>query len=201
MILIILLAGFETTVLTLTYLSYHLAIEPDCQQKLYEELIEAFGADGQIGYEELNRLPYLDACISETLRLYPPIPRLEREAGCDFELGDTGLKLTKGMLVEIPIYAIQHSDLYYDNPDQFNPNRFMPENKHKLEPYAYLPFGTGPRNCIGMMFGLMELKLALAHLVPKYVFKVTDKTEKQLKFRALSMNMNAYSVTVGVGKR
>src|SRR5207247_2048702 len=104
----------------------------------------------EIGYEELHRLPYLDACISETLRKYPPVTRLEREANQNVTLGDPDIKLKKGHLVEIPIYAIQHSEEYFENAEQFIPERFLPENRYKIIPYTYMPFGTGPRNCIGM---------------------------------------------------
>jgi cytochrome P450 family 3 subfamily A len=75
------------------------------------------------------KLPYLDSVISETLRLYPPVLRLEREAMTDYKLGNTGITLLKGQLVEIPVFAIHHSEEYYPNPERFFPERFMPENR------------------------------------------------------------------------
>ena len=104
---VFLLAGYETTATTLAFMSHELALHPNCQQKLNEYLRSAFGPDGEISYETLHSLPYLDACISEILRPYPALPGLERESLSDFSLnyGVKEIKLTKGMLVEIPTYT------------------------------------------------------------------------------------------------
>jgi cytochrome P450 len=95
-------AGYETTATTLSFCSYELALNPECQEKLYEEINSAIDSNGEISYEVLAKLPYLDSVISETLRLYPPIIILEREAMTDYKLGDTGITLFKGQVVEIP---------------------------------------------------------------------------------------------------
>jgi len=198
---VFLLAGFETTATTLGFMSYALALHPECQEKLYKEVVTAMGSEKEISYEDLHRLPYLDACISETLRVYPPVSRLEREVNQDFKLGESEIKLLKGQVVEIPVYAIHHSEEYFKDADHFIPERFLPENRNQIIPYTYLPFGTGPRNCIGMRFALMEIKLAIAHIIIRYRFTKCNKTEEKLKFRPMVPTLSPSSVTVGIEKR
>ncbi len=194
-------AGYETTATTLTFCSYELALNPECQEKLCEELKSAMDSNGEINYETLAKLPYLDSVISETLRLYPPVLRLEREAMTDYKLGNTGITLLKGQLVEIPVFAIHHSEEYYPNPERFFPERFMPENRDQIIPYTYIPFGAGPRNCIGMRFALMEAKLCLAHIVRRFRFVRSAKTAVPLQFKTVTRLCSAKSVIVGIQKR
>jgi cytochrome P450 len=195
------IAGYETTATTLSFCSYELALNPECQEKLFEEINSAIDSNEEISYETLAKLPYLDSVISETLRLYPPIIKLEREAMTDYKLGDTGITLFKGQVVEIPVYPIHHSEEYYPNPENFNPSRFMPENRDQIIPYTYLPFGAGPRNCIGMKFALMEAKLCLAHIVRRYKFIRSAKTEVPLEFRRVSLLLSTNGLIVGIQKR
>ncbi|XP_054160973.1 uncharacterized protein LOC128959051 [Oppia nitens] len=180
---VVLLAGYETTATTLSFCTYELALNQDIQQKLYEEVKTIIDSKGQISYDELSRLPYLDACLMETLRLHSPAQRIARTTIDDYKLGNTGITLYKGQQIDVPIYAIHHSEEYYAKPFEFNPERFMPENRHNIIPYTYLPFGAGPRNCIGMRFALLEAKLGLAHIIQKYRFFPTDKTDVPLKYK------------------
>lgn len=160
-----------------------------------------FNSSGEINFDDFMQSPYLDAVISETMRKYSPAYRTERECKQDYELGDTGIKILKGQFVEIPIYAIHHSDEYYENPEQYIPERFLPENRHKLIPYTYLPFGGGPRNCIGMRFVLMEAKLVLAHLVNNFVFVRSANTDIPIKFKRLTLGLISERVILSVVKR
>ena len=197
---VFLLAGFETTGTTLGYFSYMLATHPDIQQRLQSELINAMDPNHEIDYDKLHALPYLDACISETLRLFPPVIRLERECNTSLKLGDSGIKIEKGHVVEILVYAMHHNEDYFPNPEKFSPDRFLPENRHLILPYTYMPFGNGPRNCIGMRFALMEIKLAMAHILTKYKFTKIDQTEKTLKFQPATPLLSAKCLTVGIEK-
>jgi cytochrome P450 len=194
-------AGYETTATTLTFCSYELALNPHIQERLYEEVEGAVDSDGEIGYEVLAKLPLLDAVLSETLRLYPPVLRLERKAQKDYKLGNTGITLYAGQDIEIPVYGIHHSEEFYPNANKFDPDRFMPDNRHNLIPYTYLPFGTGPRNCIGMRFALMEAKLGLAHIVRRYRFVRSKQTAVPLEFRTITPLCAAKMVVVGLHKR
>ncbi|CAG2183396.1 unnamed protein product, partial [Oppiella nova] len=176
-----LIAGYETTSTTLTACAYELALNPDIQQKLYDEINGAIDSDGEIPYDVLTRLPYLDAVLSEALRLHTPPLRFARTASADYTLGDTGIIIKKGQQVEIPIHAIHLSAEYYPDPFRFNPDRFMPENRGTITPYTYLPFGGGPRNCIGMRFALLEAKLCLAHMIGKYRLFRCQRTDDQIQ--------------------
>ena len=95
-------------------------------------------------------------------------------------LGDTGIKIPKGMIVNFDIHSVHHLEEYYPEPFKWDPERFMPENRDKLVPYTYMPFGIGPRNCVGMRFALMEAKTAAAILVYKYRFFKTPNTQPKL---------------------
>lgn len=122
---------------------YELALNPHAQDKLLDEINASLNSGNSIDYEVLCRLPYLDSVISETLRHYSPALKSNRIAWQDYKIGDTGITLLKGQQVDIPIHAIHHDEKYYPNPFQFNPDRFMPQNRHNLVPYTYLPFGGG----------------------------------------------------------
>ncbi|XP_054157216.1 cytochrome P450 3A56-like [Oppia nitens] len=196
-----LLAGFETTATAMGYISYELAFNKEIQEKLYNEVSAIVDSDGEFKYEELQTLPYLDAVISESLRMYPPLTRLERIASEPMKLGDTGIKLDKHQMIEIPVYAIHRSERYHKNADRFTPERFLPENRKKLIPYSYLPFGTGPRNCIGMRFALMEIKLAIAHMVMRYRFKTCQQTERPIQYMNVTPLLTAKSITLSIEKR
>ncbi|CAG2113492.1 unnamed protein product, partial [Medioppia subpectinata] len=140
--LLFFLAGFETTGHLLSHMSYLLAINPECQKKLMEEVVANTDANGNLDYDTIIRLPYLDACVSESLRLHSPAPGTTRVGSEDYKLGDTGITIKKGIEIFIPIHAIHHNPEYYPKPHDFIPDRFLPENRDKLTPYTYLPFGA-----------------------------------------------------------
>lgn len=172
-----LMAGYETTATTLTYTTYELALNTEVQDKLCEEVNESVTSNGNLDYDTLCRLPYLDAVISETLRHYSPTIKTTRIVSKEYKVGDTGITLYPGQQVDIPIHGIHHDEKYYRNPFKFDPDRFMPQNRHCLVPYTYLPFGGGPRSCIGMRFSLLETKLALAQMVRRYKFFRCNETD------------------------
>lgn len=129
----------------------------------------------------LNEAPYLEAVIKETLRKYPSIVRLDRILVADnYTLG--GIELKRNQQVEVPLMAVHWNPEYYPRPEQWDPERFMPENKHKLVPYTYLPFGVGPRNCLGMRFAYQEVKLCLASVLTKFRLQTTPTTPTKLEF-------------------
>ena len=119
-------------------------------------------------------MKYMDMVIDETLRMYPPAPRLDRVASEDYEY--EGIKIKKGQVVAVQIYALHHNPEIYPNPEEFIPERFSDENKKSRESVAYLPFGAGPRNCIGMRFAIIEIKLLLTSILSKYRFSTCEKT-------------------------
>jgi cytochrome P450 len=176
-------AGYETTATTLSFCTYELALHPQVQEKLYEELKSVSDSRGDIEYDVLCKLPYLDAVLAETLRKYPPAFRISRCSSQDYILADTGIQLFKGQIIEIPILAIHYCEQFFPNPDKFDPDRFLPENRHQIKAYTYLPFGVGPRNCIWMRLALLEAKLSLSKLVQKYTFHPSQNTDVPLKWK------------------
>jgi cytochrome P450 len=201
-IILVLIAGYETTSSLLPYSTYSLAVNPEMQDRLRQEIEEAVAADGgEIKYDTIMHLKYLDAVINETLRKYTPVLRVERIATKDYEFKSLGIKIPKGNKVQIPIYAIHHQEDYYPEPQKFNPDRFMPENKDKLVPYTFLPFVTGPRNCIGARFALLEAKTALASVVLKYNLNPCPKTAIPLDETECKVLMAAKDVIISYSER
>jgi cytochrome P450 len=195
--------GFETSSQLLAYCTYCLTLNPDCQEKLYDEIIQTINENhGQIDYDVVAKMIYLDAIISETLRLYNPVLRMERQASQDYTLGSTGIVIEKGMIVGIPVWALHHDPQYYPEPDLFKPERFLAENRERLVPYTYLPFGTGPRNCIGTRFALLETKIALIKVLSKYRFVKSKTTRIPLRFLPVGRPLlRCEHAAVGVEKR
>ncbi|XP_077285883.1 putative cytochrome P450 6a14 isoform X3 [Arctopsyche grandis] len=171
------IAGFETSSTTASFALYELALNPDVQKTLTDEIDDILAKhDGKITYDSLGEMTYLTKVIEETLRKYPPLPVLFRICTKDYILPDTNIKIEKDTPVMIPVYGIQRDPDIYPNPNKFDPERFTPENKAARHHFAYLPFGEGPRICIGSRFGMMQTKLGLATFLSKYEVSVCDKT-------------------------
>uniref|UniRef100_A0A675A9L5 Cytochrome P450 n=1 Tax=Anopheles darlingi TaxID=43151 RepID=A0A675A9L5_ANODA len=185
------MASFETTSSVLSFALYELTRNPDVQRKLRDEvrtLVQKYGQD--IPYEALNNeMPYLGTVISETARLYPVLPFLERQ--CSVPDGATGYKLEphhdfvipNKMPILIPIYAIHRDPKYFPNPHQFDPDRFSKENLDQIQPCTYMPFGVGPRTCLGSHFGTLQIKIALVKLLSKYRLERSASTPEKLTYR------------------
>ncbi|GBM30862.1 Cytochrome P450 3A8 [Araneus ventricosus] len=177
------LAGYDTTASTLSYISYLLALHPEIQTKLYEELRQVLqNSKGELTYEALQEMKYLDNVISESMRLYPAVTRLERMTVSDCKLGNSGITVPKGMIVTIPIYALQRDPDLFPDPEKFDPDRFTPEERAKRDTCAYMPFGAGPRNCVGMRFALMEVKVCLAYVIANFKIMRCPETKVPLEF-------------------
>ncbi|XP_041640223.1 cytochrome P450 3A30-like isoform X2 [Cheilinus undulatus] len=168
-------AGYETSATTLVFLAYCLAQNPEVMKRLQEEIDTTFPDKGPVQYEALMQMEYLDCVVSECMRLYPPAARLERVAKETVKIN--GIMIPKGMLVMIPVFALHHDPTLWPEPEQFQPERFSKENKENIKPYSYLPFGAGPRNCIGMRMALLMVKLGLVEVLQNYSFEVCEETE------------------------
>lgn len=180
------IAGQETTASLLTFMFYELSKNQHVQNQLRHEIKEETDKNG-INYDNLiYGLPYLDACVSETLRMYPPVLVLDRVAQSNYLLGETGIIIEKDIVVEIPVNAIHRDPQYFLDPDTFDPERFMPGNKEKIKQYTYMPFGSGPRSCVGMRFALLEAKLVICKSLLKFKFEMTPETPQEISFQPLS---------------
>ncbi|KAM4813614.1 cytochrome P450 3A41-like [Urocitellus parryii] len=179
--IIFILAGYETTSSTLSFIMYLLATHPDVQKKLQQEIDETLPNKAPVTYDVLFEMKYLDMVVKETLRLYPIIERIERVCKKDVELNR--VLIPKGTNVAIPIYCLHQNSTYWPEPEKFYPERFSKKNKDSINPYVYMPFGNGPRNCIGMRFALMSMKLALIRLLQNFSFHPCKETQIPLKLR------------------
>nr|QUF59370.1 cytochrome p450 CYP3044B3 [Brachionus angularis] len=169
-----LFGGYENTSIALNLISYNLATNPECQDLLCEEIDKLIEKYGEVNYEMVHEINYMNMVIDETLRMYPPTIRFDRVAGSDYEY--EGLKIKKGQNVVVPLWALHHDKEIYPDPEKFIPERFNEENKKLRDNCTYLPFGAGPRNCIGMRFALLEIKFTLATILSKFKFVKCDKT-------------------------
>ncbi|XP_062538793.1 probable cytochrome P450 6d5 [Armigeres subalbatus] len=172
------LAGFETSSSTMSFCLYELAKNPEIQRKVQEE-IDAVTAlhDGKLTYDSINEMRYLECCIDETLRKYPPVPVLNRECTQEYKVPGTDIVIEKGTVVILQITAMQHDPEYYPDPMRFDPERFL-DPKIKSKPYA--PFGDGPRICIGMRMGKIQTKVGLSLLLNKFNFQLFGHDEPEL---------------------
>lgn len=175
-------AGLETTAITLTFALYELALHSDIQAKLHLE-IDSLTDSTTITYEKLQELLYLDAFISETLRKHPPGYLHDRVCNKPVVVTDDSGKeilIEKDVQIWISVYAMHHNEKYFPNPEKFDPERFL--SSTKIEPYSYLPFGKGPRACIGMRFALMEVKLILFHLLSHFRIETCERTPSSVRY-------------------
>ncbi|XP_036968029.1 cytochrome P450 3A40-like isoform X1 [Acanthopagrus latus] len=177
--MIFLFAGYETTSSSLCFVAYNLALNPHIMKRLQEEIDATFPEKAPIEYQALMQMEYLDCVINESLRLYPILSRLERVAKATVEIN--GLVIPKGMVVMVPTWPLHRNPDLWPDPEAFKPERFSKENKETFDPYTYMPFGAGPRNCIGMRFALVMMKLALVEILQKYSFARCKETEVPLE--------------------
>lgn len=181
------LGGFGTSAVLMCYLAHLLAIHPDVHEKLQREVDETMEeTSGNPTYEAINKMKYMEAVVSETMRLYPPMVFTDRICTKDYVLppalpGAEPIKIEPGFVLMIPVYSIQRDAAYFENPEVFDPNRFLGDNKANV-PTAYMPFGAGPRMCIGNRFVLLEAKTVIFQLLSKCNFKRCDKTQDPVVF-------------------
>ncbi|XP_003743686.1 cytochrome P450 3A4 [Galendromus occidentalis] len=165
----VLLAGYETTSSSLAFITRMLLRFPEVQERLREELMRATDEGKVFDFERLQKCSYMEAVIQETLRLRPPIYSFTiREASTEKFYEDFNLRIPKGQAVFVSTQALHLRDDYFADPHDFKPERFLPENRASLVANAWQPFGAGPRNCIGMRFAQLEIKLTLAKLLTRY---------------------------------
>ena len=170
--MIMLLAGYETTSNAMVFLTHSLATHQLVQEKIYHEIQDAIEKHGKLNYEAVTKMKYLDMCVNESLRLYGAVPRNSRYAEKDITIN--GVHIPKGTTVIVPTYGLAHDEEYWDKPFEFNPDRM--EDMSKIDPIVFQPFGAGPRNCIGMRFALLEIKVAICKILQEFKVEACDDT-------------------------
>ncbi len=159
------IAGHETTALTLTWALYLVGSHNPTAQRLREEVLEICGKD-DITYEKIKALKFTRAVIDETMRLFPPAPILNRECQSDCEI--LGREVKKGDILLLCSYVMHRRETYWSNPQAFDPDRFVDTPELRAKSAPFMPFGAGPRICVGASFALMEAVMVLATLVRDY---------------------------------
>lgn len=163
------LAGHETTANALNWTFYALAQHPDILAKLHAEVDAVLGGRAPT-LSDLDRLKYTEMVVKESMRLYPPVWGFSREAIEDVQIGE--YEVPKGSSLVISTYWTHRDARWFPNPERFDPERFSPEQESKIRKYAYIPFGGGPRICIGNSFAMMEARLLLATIVSRYTLSL-----------------------------
>lgn len=168
------LAGHETTALVLSWTWYLLAKHPQVEAQLLAEINKVLPGRLPI-FDDVAKLTYTEAILLESMRLYPPAYTVGREALGDCTVG--GYPVRRGMTILMSQWVVQRDPRFFDEPDEFRPERWLGEAAKKIPKFAYFPFGGGPRLCIGNTFALMEMALVLATLAPRFRFTLAPGTE------------------------
>lgn len=162
-------AGRETSISTMIYALCELAKHPEMQRRARDEILEKIqAANGVVTYEAVHDMKYLHQVINETLRLYPSAPILDRVPLEDYTLPNTKITIEKGTPVYVALSGIQSDPRFYSDPKRFDPERFSDERKNEIIPCTFLPFGEGPRNCIGMRLGVLQTAVGLIAILRDY---------------------------------
>ncbi|XP_039312609.1 probable cytochrome P450 6a14 [Solenopsis invicta] len=186
-------AGFETSSSAATFVLYELAQHQDIQDKIQNEIDEILSKHGDLTYDAINDMTYLHKVINEALRLHRPLPILNRICTEEIDLPTVNIRVPKGTLITIPMLGLHRDPSIYPDPNKFDPERFNADKVKERHPYAFIPFGEGPRNCIGMRFGYLQIKIGLVSLLSKYKFKLHSRTPVPLTYSERSPTLTPKS--------
>jgi cytochrome P450 len=192
-----LLAGHDTTALSLTYSWYLLATHPDIERRLHDELAVLDGDPPTA--DDVRQLEFTERVIQESMRLYPPVYTLFREPKEDVRLG--GYRVPAGSLIMLPQWGIHRDPRWYDDPDAFDPDRWTREQMGDRPNYAYFPFGGGSRHCIGKHLSMLEAQLILATIAQHYRLRLAPDQSESLDFSASLTMHPADPIRMSVQKR
>ncbi|KAL5278078.1 Cyp6g1.2 family protein [Megaselia abdita] len=174
------LAGFETTSSVMTFLLLELVRNQEIQDKLREEIKEfLIETNGKFDYDKINSMEYLNMVVQESARMYSTLPFLDRECLEGYQV-DEELHIPKGTPVFVPNFGIARDPKYFDEPNKFDPERFHPSNKQFIDNVATMPFGTGPRSCIGERLGLIQVKVGIFNFLRNHKLVANEKTVKDV---------------------
>ncbi|XP_011565458.3 cytochrome P450 9e2 [Plutella xylostella] len=189
--LLFLIAGYETSSTVLSFAIHVMATHPELQRRLREHVSEV--TDGkEMSYEVLAELHYLEAFLLETLRVYPPVSRIDRVVTKPYTVPGTSINLDPGTVVAIPVYGIHMDPDIYPEPTKIRPERFLGDEKNDRPSHLYLAFGAGPRNCIGLRFAMFSVKLAMVTLLKNYKFSPCSKTKDPIPFEKKGILLKAH---------
>ncbi|KAG6453022.1 cytochrome P450 6B5 [Manduca sexta] len=173
-------AGYGNNTIVLSNAMYHLAKDSEIQDKLITEIDEVLEKHhGDVTYESIKEMVYLEQIFNETLRMHPTTNAIQRSAKRDYVVPGTDIKIEKGTPIVISPLAIHHDEKLYPNPEKFVPERFMVEAVKSRHTCAYLPFGAGPRSCLGMRFAKLQFKACVVKLLSKFRVEPSRRTKDE----------------------
>ena len=165
----LLVAGHETSSNGLSWLLYLLSSHPECLERVRQEFDSVLG-NAPLSHADVPKFEFTTQVIQEGLRLYPPFWMIDREAVADDRAGD--IEIPRGSTVIVYVYGAHHAPRYWENPESFDPERFVKTNEKLRTPFTYLPFGGGPRVCIGNQYAMLQILMILSDLLRKYDFQL-----------------------------
>ncbi|XP_052750669.1 probable cytochrome P450 9f2 [Galleria mellonella] len=193
-------AGFESSAGAITMAIHELAVNPEVQEKLYQEIKQFEKINKVLSYENVSQLKYMDCVINETLRKWTAAIFMDRVCTKPYELppprkGGKPYLLNPGDIVYNMVNVIHMDEKYHPKPEVFDPDRFSDENKHKIQPFTFVPFGMGPRNCIASRFAILEMKVFLYDLVLHYKVVKSKRTSDPIRLHSNDFNIRALGGT------
>ncbi|VEN59041.1 unnamed protein product [Callosobruchus maculatus] len=181
-LLLFIIAGSETSSSTLLFTFIALAIYPDIQERLYEDVVKVCGLDGPVTLEHLSHVEYVERVIKETLRIFAVAPILGRYIQEDLDIGD--MVLPKGSTVFLNVIHTHRNAKYWPDPLKFDPDRFLQKNASKIVPFSFIPFSHGFRNCIGHKYAMTSLKITLITIIRKVKIFTAYKTIGEVRVKS-----------------
>jgi cytochrome P450 len=166
----LLVAGHETSSNALSWLLYLLSTHPDCLEKVRQEFDSVLG-DAPLSFSDVPKFEFTTQVIQEALRLYPPFWMIDRMAVADDRVGD--IAIPQGSTVIVFVYGAHHAPRFWENPESFAPERFIKANDKLRTPFTHIPFGGGPRGCIGGNYAMLQILMILSDLLRRYDFELT----------------------------
>ncbi len=197
-ILSFLIAGFDTTAFALTWTLFLVSKSPEWEARMLDEIERVVGA-GPVTSAHVSRLVVVQQVLNESLRLFPTAPIIVRDILDDVEF--EGVRVPAGTIGLVPIYAIHRHRSFWKDPDRFDPSRFAPDNPSKPSRYQFLPFGAGPRICIGAAFAMIEATIMIATFVRAATFSVVPGFDPQPASRMFLLPKNGMPMHVTPRRR
>ncbi|XP_075213871.1 uncharacterized protein LOC142320081 [Lycorma delicatula] len=179
--------GSETTAAILSFVLYELAMNPELQIKVQQEISDVLSSH-EFNYAAVKKMTYMEQFIYETLRLHPLAGALIRYCTKDYKIPGSDIVINKGTVLNVPVVGLHRDPHYFPNPEKFNPDRF--ENMEAIPKGVYFPFGSGPRICIAMRLAMLEMKIILTSLFSHYTVELSKKTKLPLKMMKTSIFLN-----------
>ncbi|KAK5638185.1 hypothetical protein RI129_012480 [Pyrocoelia pectoralis] len=173
-------AGFISSATTLSFTLYDLCVNPVIQARLRNEIRTVLTNHGTLSYQAVRNMDYLDMCVKESLRMHPILGFLDRRCTKTYQIPNTDIVIDKGVPVYVSLYGLHNDPKYFPDPEKYNPERFAPENKERLERFAFLPFGEGRRNCIGINFAYLIVKMAVLQLLLNFEIVPSSRTPQKI---------------------